>query len=91
LITINDKLTPVKYGKGVMLIFNNDAAQNVVINHTGYLNIMESKSVFEIVKKSNPNDIGDIVNIDEDVLIRREGTKSYLKVTNDRVITNAKD
>ena len=74
-----------------MLIFNNDAAQNVVINHTGYLNIMESKSVFEIVKKSNPNDIGDIVNIDEDVLIRREGTKSYLKVTNDRVITNAKD
>ena len=91
MITINDKLTPVKYGKGVMLIFNNDAAQNVVINHTGYLNIMESKSVFEIVKKSNPNDIGDIVNIDEDVLIRREGTKSYLKVTNDRVITNAKD
>lgn len=89
------KLTPIKYGSAVYLIYNDDSAQTHKVSHNGDLNMMDSNKdvVFELINPTNNADTG-VINQGDDILIRRavEGDKmQYLKVNTDRkrVETNA--
>lgn len=90
-------LKPIRYGAPVSMLFNNEQAQTVTINHDGDLNVLPNTRdiVFELVNKDKPTTRA-VINTNDAVLIRRsvEGTaQQYLRVNVDRkrVETTAKE
>jgi hypothetical protein len=90
-------LQPIRYGDSVSILFNNEHAQTIAINHDGDLNVLANKRdiVFELINRDRPN-VKDIINTADSILIRRsvEGTtKQYLRINRDRlkVETTAKE
>ena len=84
------KLIPLKFGDGLNLIYQDEAARTVMINHEGDLNVLENNrdTIFELIRKNTTkDDIGNLVSSADEVYIRKsvEGTlKKYLRINPDR-------
>lgn len=90
-------LKPIRYGAPVSILFNDEQAQTVAINHDGDLNVLPNTRdiVFELINKDKPTTKA-VINTDDAILIRRsvEGTAGqYLRINTDRkrVETTAKE
>lgn len=90
-------LKPIRYRDPVSILFNDEQAQTISINHDGDLNVLPNTRdiVFELINKDQPLSKS-VVNTDDAILIRRsvEGTaEQYLRINMERkrVETNAKE
>lgn len=90
--SVNNNMTkrmiPLKYGEPVKILFNDDTAKVVELNHNGDLNTLAAgkNNIFELVNQQDPASLG-VTSFADKILIRRsvEGQKlRYLRVNEAR-------
>lgn len=85
-------MVPIKYGDAVHIVYNNEEAHEVYLNHDGDLNNLKNTkdTVFSLVN-SDDHESKELIDMRYDVLIRTAGTDQFLSSNpqRKRIETNA--
>jgi hypothetical protein len=79
-----DKLSAIKYGDPINLVYTDDSAKTVYINHDGHVNIQTSRAdtIFQLVNNKQQPSVEEVTLKDDSEFLIRCGTTGdlYLNV-----------